>query len=169
MYGFPGSGSGTFRAEGPPGSRAPARGGRGPPLDMLHRRCAILKPLPALTSRAFGPPAALQTRDSSATEFSCAREREVNVLYGDDRVQQLFRNPRVVLVSGYARLPDSVASHSQYQRLGVILAVDTADGRIMAADTTLLTDLAKDFFRALVEGASVTEDITELIRRVKTR
>ncbi len=91
------------------------------------------------------------------------------MLYGDDRVQQLFHNPRVVLVSGYARLPDPVASHSQYQRLGVILAVDTADGRITAADTTLLTDRAKDFFRALAEGASVTEDITELVRRVQSR
>jgi hypothetical protein len=90
-------------------------------------------------------------------------------LYGDDRVQQLFRNPRVVLISGYARLPDSVASHSQYQRLGVVLAVDSADGRIVAADTTLLTDLAKDFFRALVEGASVTEDIAEIVHRVQTR
>ncbi|WP_159941254.1 MULTISPECIES: DUF3870 domain-containing protein [unclassified Nocardiopsis] len=90
-------------------------------------------------------------------------------MHGDDRIQQVFRNPRVVLVSGYARLPDSVASHSQYQRLGVVLAVDTADGRIVAADTTLLTDLAKDFFRALVEGSSVTEDIAELVRRVQTR
>lgn len=90
-------------------------------------------------------------------------------LYGDDRIQQVLRNPRVVLVSGYARLPDSVASHSQYQRLGVVLAVDTADGHVVAADTTLLTELARDFFRALVEGESVTEDVAELVRRVQTR
>lgn len=90
-------------------------------------------------------------------------------MHGDDRVQQLFRNPRVVLISGYARLPDSVASHSQYQRLGVVLAVDSTDGRVVAADTTLLTDLAKDFFRALVEGASVTEDMSEIVQRVQTR
>ncbi len=91
------------------------------------------------------------------------------MLHGDDRIQQLFRDPGVVLVSGYARLPDTVASHSQYQRLGVVLAVDTADDRIVAADTTLLTDLAKDFFRALVEGSSVTEDLSGLLRRVQTR
>ncbi|WP_285731032.1 DUF3870 domain-containing protein [Nocardiopsis sp. ATB16-24] len=90
-------------------------------------------------------------------------------MHGHDRIQQLFRDPGVVLVSGYARLPDTVASHSQYQRLGVVLAVDTADDRIVAADTTLLTDLAKDFFRALVEGSSVTEDLSGLLRRVQTR
>ena len=91
------------------------------------------------------------------------------VTYVHDRIQQVFRDPGVVLVSGYARLPDSVASHAQYERLGVVLAVDTADDRIVAADTTLLTDLAKGFFRALVEGASVTEDIAELVNRVQTR
>lgn len=93
----------------------------------------------------------------------------MSTLHGDDRIQQLFRDPGVVLVSGYARLPDTVASHSQYQRLGVVLAVDTADDRIVAADTTLLTDLAKDFFRALVEGSSATGDLVELLRRVQTR
>lgn len=86
-----------------------------------------------------------------------------------DRLQHLLDDPQIVLVSGYARLPDTVASHSQYERLGVVLAVHLADGRIVAADTTLLTDLAKEFFRALVEGLSVTDDIAEIADRVQTR
>ncbi|MBV2362453.1 DUF3870 domain-containing protein [Streptomonospora nanhaiensis] len=86
-----------------------------------------------------------------------------------ERIRPLLEDPDVVLVSGYARLPDAVASHSQYERLGVVLAVNLADGRIVAADTTLLTDLAKEFFRALVEGLSVTEDITEIAERVQRR
>lgn len=86
-----------------------------------------------------------------------------------DRLQRLLDDPEVVLVSGYARLPDSVASHSQYERLGVVLAVHLADGRIVAADTTLLTDLAKEFFRVLVEGLSVRDDIAEIVERVQTR
>ncbi|RNL86409.1 DUF3870 domain-containing protein [Halostreptopolyspora alba] len=90
-------------------------------------------------------------------------------MHGDDRIRRLLSNPDVVLVSGYARLPDAVASHSQYERLGVILAVDMSDGSIVAADTTLLTDLARDFFRALVEGASVAEDASGLVRRVQRR
>ncbi|GAA3733958.1 hypothetical protein HDA32_003792 [Spinactinospora alkalitolerans] len=90
-------------------------------------------------------------------------------MHGHDQIRHLFTNPDVVLVSGYARLPDTVAGHSQYERLGVVLAVDLSDGRIVAADTTLLTDLAKEFFRALVEGLSVTEDIAEIVHRVQTR
>ncbi|GAB3491450.1 DUF3870 domain-containing protein [Nocardiopsis coralliicola] len=78
-------------------------------------------------------------------------------------------DPGTVLVSGYARLPDAVASHSQYERLGVVLAVRLSDGRIVAADTTLITGLAQEFFRALVEGLSVTEDLAEIAERVRTR
>ncbi|MBB4930888.1 hypothetical protein F4561_001708 [Lipingzhangella halophila] len=90
-------------------------------------------------------------------------------MHGDDRIRRLLSNPDIVLVSGYARLPDAVASHSQYERLGVVLAVDMSDGRIVAADSTLLTDLAKDFFRALVEGSSVAEDTSGLVQRVQER
>ncbi|QBI53846.1 DUF3870 domain-containing protein [Streptomonospora litoralis] len=87
----------------------------------------------------------------------------------NDGIRPLLEDPGIILVSGYARLPDAVASHSQYERLGVVLAVDVADGRIVAADTTLLTDLAKEFFRALVEGLSVTEDMAEIVERVQRR
>ncbi|GAB3205699.1 DUF3870 domain-containing protein [Marinactinospora thermotolerans] len=86
-----------------------------------------------------------------------------------DRFRPLLDNPDVVLVSGYARLPDTVAGHSQYERLGVVLAVDLSDGRVVAADTTLLTDLAREFFRCLVEGLSVRTDTAEMVRRVQTR
>lgn len=84
-------------------------------------------------------------------------------------MRSLFSDPDIVLVSGYARLPDAVASHSQYERLGVVLAVRLSNGRIIAADTTLLTDLAKDFFRALVEGLSVVDDVAEMVHRLQTR
>ncbi|GAA1101231.1 DUF3870 domain-containing protein [Nocardiopsis composta] len=90
-------------------------------------------------------------------------------MYGHVDIRSLLGDPDVVLVSGYARLPDAVASHSQYERLGVVLAVRLSDGVIVAADTTLLTDLAKEFFRALVEGLSVVEDLPEIAERVRTR
>ncbi|MDS1269455.1 DUF3870 domain-containing protein [Lipingzhangella sp. LS1_29] len=83
--------------------------------------------------------------------------------------RDVLADPDVRLVSGYARLPDAVASHSQYERLGVVLAVRGTTGEIVAADTTLLTDLAKEFFRVLVEGLSVYEDVSEIVQRVQTR
>src|SRR5690606_21902527 len=69
-----------------------------------------------------------------------------------EEARRLLDNPDVVLISGSARLPDTVAGRHQYGRLGVVLAVERSTGRVVAADTTLITELAREFFRALVEG-----------------
>ena len=76
---------------------------------------------------------------------------------------EMARGRNVVLVSGYARLPDAVASHAQYERVGVVLVVDVDNGEILAAETTLLTELAREFFRALVEGKRIYEEPAELV------
>lgn len=80
-----------------------------------------------------------------------------------------FAGENTVLFSGYARLPDSVASHSQYERVGVVLVVDLSDGRVVAADTTLLTGTARAFFASLIEGLSVFTDLTVMAERVQRR
>ncbi|HEY3682892.1 MAG TPA: DUF3870 domain-containing protein [Streptosporangiaceae bacterium] len=88
---------------------------------------------------------------------------------GNPSTDPRFAGENTVLFSGYARLPDSVASHSQYERVGVILVVDLDDGRIVAADTTLLTGTARAFFASLVEGLSVFTDLTVIVERVQRR
>jgi hypothetical protein len=75
----------------------------------------------------------------------------------------LARGRNVMLVSGYARLPDAVASHAQYERIGVVLVVDIDSGEIIAAEPTLLTEVAKEFFRALTEGKRIFDDPAALI------
>ncbi|WP_197284850.1 MULTISPECIES: DUF3870 domain-containing protein [Sciscionella] len=82
--------------------------------------------------------------------------------------EQLAAGTNLVLVSGYARLPDAVANHSQYERVGVVLVVDLDSGTVVAAEPTMLTSLAKDFFRALVEETSVYTEATEVLRRIET-
>jgi hypothetical protein len=78
-------------------------------------------------------------------------------------------DPDVVLVSGYARLPGGVTSQSQFEQLGVVLAVNIRTGIIVAADSTLLTRLAGDFLRMLVEGLSVYDDAGEIVARLQRR
>lgn len=79
---------------------------------------------------------------------------------------QLAAGADPVLVSGYARLPDAVASHSQFDRIGVVLVVELGTGVIIAAEPTLLTTLAKDFFRALTEGADIYADADSVLERI---
>ncbi|TCP56332.1 uncharacterized protein DUF3870 [Tamaricihabitans halophyticus] len=81
--------------------------------------------------------------------------------------EQLAAGADLLLLSGYARLPDAVASHSQYERLGVVLVVDRETGRIAAANTTLLTELADIFFAALIDGMSVRDQQAEIMARVQ--
>ncbi|ASO22928.1 hypothetical protein FHR81_003589 [Actinoalloteichus hoggarensis] len=87
-----------------------------------------------------------------------------------DRLRQaLLDGDDLVLTSGYARLPDSVAGHSQYERIGVVLVVDRRTGLIAAADTTLLTRLGTDFFRSLVENRSVFTEPAAILDAVRER
>ncbi|AOS65917.1 DUF3870 domain-containing protein [Actinoalloteichus hymeniacidonis] len=87
-----------------------------------------------------------------------------------DRLRQaLADGDDLFLTSGYARLPDSVAGHSQYERIGVVLVVDRRTGRIAAADTTLLTGLGTEFFRALVENRSLFADPAGILDTVRDR
>jgi hypothetical protein len=84
-------------------------------------------------------------------------------------LRDLLRDPDVALVSGYARLPGGVTSQSQYEQLGVVLAVNIRTGVIVAADSTLLTQLARDFVRALIEGRSVYDDPAEIVAEMQRR
>lgn len=87
----------------------------------------------------------------------------------DELRAELARGRNVVLVSGYARLPDAVASHAQYERIGAVLVVDVDSGEIVAAEPTLLTELAKDFFRALTEGKRIYDDPAALLEDIERR
>ncbi|MGH3629836.1 MAG: DUF3870 domain-containing protein [Sciscionella sp.] len=75
------------------------------------------------------------------------------------------RNP--VLISGYARLPDAVAGHEVFQRIGVVLVVDVDSGVVLAAEPTLLTALARDFLRALVVGRNLYSEPAEIIADIE--
>ncbi|MGO8684977.1 MAG: DUF3870 domain-containing protein [Thermoleophilia bacterium] len=65
------------------------------------------------------------------------------------------------LFSGYARLPQDVSHQPVYGRVGVVVEVD-ADGRIVNASSTLLMDLARDFFARLLIGRSVLSERGEI-------
>lgn len=70
------------------------------------------------------------------------------------------------LFSGYARLPQDVSHQAVYKRVSVILEVDDA-GIVVGCSSTLVTELARDYFGRLLTGHSVLtdrEEMEELIR-----
>jgi hypothetical protein len=65
------------------------------------------------------------------------------------------------LFSGYARLPQDVSHQNVHRRVGLVVEVDDR-GVITACSSTLLMDLARDFFARLLIGRSVVTEREEI-------
>ncbi len=72
---------------------------------------------------------------------------------GDDLKTYLF--------SGYARLPQDVSHQNVHRRVGLVVEVDER-GVITACSSTMLMDLARDFFARLLIGRSVVTERPEI-------
>ena len=65
------------------------------------------------------------------------------------------------LFSGYARLPQDVSHQNLHRRVGIVVEVDE-HGVVTACSSTLLMDLARDFFARLLIGRSVVTERREI-------
>jgi len=72
------------------------------------------------------------------------------------------------IFTGYAGLPGNVGQQALYNRLGVIVEVD-GQGRIVAAGSTLVMEVGRDFFARLVTGKSVLSERDEIIGLINER
>lgn len=58
--------------------------------------------------------------------------------------------------------------HSMYGHCGVVLEVDLEDDRIVAADFTVVTQLANSFLSTLIVGERISED-SDLPEKIRLR
>lgn len=72
----------------------------------------------------------------------------------------------LVLLSGYGQVPEGISSRALYRSVGLVLVVRRSTGEVVAVDSTLLTDLATDFLRSLIEGMSLRDDAEAIVARV---
>ena len=72
------------------------------------------------------------------------------------------------LFSGYARLPQDVSHQAIYKRVGVVLEVDEA-GIIVGCTSSLIMDVARDFFSRLLLGHNVINERREIEALVRYR
>lgn len=72
------------------------------------------------------------------------------------------------LFTGYARLPQSISPEAGQRRVGIILEVD-GRGRVLACDSTLVTELARGFLARLLHGLSVIDDRETMEARIRRR
>ena len=72
------------------------------------------------------------------------------------------------LFSGYARLPQDVSHQAIYKRVGVVLEVDEA-GAIVGCTSSLIMDVARDFFMRLLLGRNVLNERREIEALIRYR
>ncbi|MDY6821586.1 MAG: DUF3870 domain-containing protein [Deferribacterota bacterium] len=71
------------------------------------------------------------------------------------------------MVTAYTPAPRGTSMHELYKYAGVVLEIDTLNDTIVDAELTLITDLAKRFFKRLLIGYDLkkgSEELSKIIR-----
>jgi len=71
--------------------------------------------------------------------------------------------------TGYARLPGGITASRVSEVVGVGVEVEPDTGRIVDAECTLATNLARDFFRRLVVGRRLEGDFAAVVKDIERR
>lgn len=75
---------------------------------------------------------------------------------------------KTVLVSGYAQAPRGTGMSEMMTWIGVVLEIDCRTHKIIGADGTFVTELARDFFRRQVMGYCLNDGLDGLLSLIKT-
>jgi len=65
--------------------------------------------------------------------------------------------PNEIFVTGYAKLPKGITATELYKVIAVGLIIDKNTGAIVDADCSLVTRVAKEFFKELVLGKNIND------------
>lgn len=73
-----------------------------------------------------------------------------------------------VLFSGYAKLPTGTTAGEMYRVIGIIVVIDMNTEKIIKADCTLATALARETVAEILIGKSLKNGVTEIAEEVET-
>ncbi len=73
---------------------------------------------------------------------------------------------KIVLFSGYARLPSGTVAAELHGIMGLVILVDIKDGAIVDVECTLSTRLAEKFIASILVGKRLTSDPADLIEAI---
>lgn len=73
-----------------------------------------------------------------------------------------------VLVTGYAKAPQGTAMYEMSKYAGIVLEIDRHSHRIVDAEFTFLTALAKNYLKRLTVGYDFSNGIDDLIKKIET-
>lgn len=73
-----------------------------------------------------------------------------------------------VLVTGYSKAPQGTSMYEIYKHAGIVLEIERSTHKIVKAEFTVVTDLAKEYFHKLIEGYDLSQGLEPLIDRIRT-
>ena len=73
---------------------------------------------------------------------------------------------REVLFSGYAKLPTGITASEMYRVIGIIVLIDMEEEKIIDADCTLATGLARRTVIGLLNGQSIKDGVGDIATKV---
>jgi hypothetical protein len=82
------------------------------------------------------------------------------------KLPQVIMVSRAYLFTGYARLPAGIAAGELYRVVSLGVKVD-AEGRILAADCTLATQLSREFFAGLLVGNNLVTEMDKIVKLIE--
>jgi hypothetical protein len=74
------------------------------------------------------------------------------------------QNRNIVLLSGYAKLPNNITAESVYETLAVAVLFDKRSGIIVEAEASMVTNIAKSFIARLLVGYNLNDGPEELMQ-----
>lgn len=72
-----------------------------------------------------------------------------------------------VFISSYAKAPLNTAMSEDHKYIGIMLEISKVDHIIVNADATFITELARDYFKRLVVGIDITDNLSPLIKEIE--
>jgi len=73
---------------------------------------------------------------------------------------------KLVLFSGYAKLPAGITASEMYKVIGVVVLIDVQTGEIVEADCTLATHVARKTVCAAIVGQSLKNGPDKILRQI---
>ncbi len=73
------------------------------------------------------------------------------------------QDKNIVLLSGYAKLPNNTTAEMIYQILAVAILFDNRSGIILKAEASMVTNIAKEFIAQLLVGYNLNDGPEELM------
>ena len=73
----------------------------------------------------------------------------------------------IVIVTGYSKAPQNTVMYQSHKFMGMILEIDRYTHEIVDVEVTVITKLVKDFFKEILVGINIIEELDEGIKRIE--